>query len=187
LSIENELYERWKNAPEGGRHELEQEMYRAVRAHASAVVWSVLGEYGPDLAQDIASDVIRGIPRFRGDSQFSTWVHRIALNHVNSELRRRTRERDVFDYSVEIDAGGTPDLEERLIREVICVPDVVPSLTVGEIARKLSPDEGCLFQGMCEGKDQNELAVLLGIGVAAAESRRRRFVKQLRRKYSRKL
>ena len=73
---------------------------RAIRAlyqqHAPRV-YAVIRRMAADdsLAEDWAQEawvrVFRALPTFRGDSQFSTWVHRIA---VNSALHgRRTRDR----------------------------------------------------------------------------------------------
>lgn len=73
---------------------------RAVRALYEAYaprVYAVVRRLAADdaLAEDWAQDAwiraIRALPSFRGDSRFSTWIHRIA---VNSALHgRRARER----------------------------------------------------------------------------------------------
>ncbi|MEN9645285.1 MAG: hypothetical protein RL238_1954 [Actinomycetota bacterium] len=44
-----------------------------------------------DAAQEALIAVVRGLPRFDGRSQFSTWVYRIATNASLDELRRRRR------------------------------------------------------------------------------------------------
>ena len=63
-----------------------------------AVVRRIAGD--DDLAQDYAQEAwiraIRALPTFRGDSRFSTWLHRIAVNAALQALRktetRRKRE-----------------------------------------------------------------------------------------------
>jgi RNA polymerase sigma-70 factor, ECF subfamily len=78
---------------------------RAIRAlydryapRVYAVVRRIAGD--DDLAQDYAQEAwiraIRALPTFRGDSRFSTWLHRIAVNSALQALRkaetRRKRE-----------------------------------------------------------------------------------------------
>jgi RNA polymerase sigma-70 factor (ECF subfamily) len=70
---------------------------RALRAlwsqhapHIDAVVRRLAGD--PDLAEDIAQEVwiqiFRALPSYRGESQFGTWAHRIAVNRTLNALRR---------------------------------------------------------------------------------------------------
>ncbi len=49
-----------------------------------AIVRRLVGD--PDQAADVAQEVwiqiFRALPTYRGDSQFSTWAHRIAVNRT---------------------------------------------------------------------------------------------------------
>jgi len=70
---------------------------RAIRTqHApriDAVVRRLVGD--PDLAADVAQEVwiqnFRGPPSYCGDSQFSTWTHRVAVNRTLNALRSLRR------------------------------------------------------------------------------------------------
>lgn len=42
-----------------------------------------------DLTQEVFIHAFRGLCGFRGESSFSTWLYRIAINHCRSRLRRR--------------------------------------------------------------------------------------------------
>src|ERR687884_2029762 len=61
--------------------------------HIDAVIRRLVGD--PDLAADIAQEVwmqiFRALPSYRGDAQFGTWAHRIAVNRTLNALRRFRR------------------------------------------------------------------------------------------------
>lgn len=44
-----------------------------------------------DLFQEIVIQLWKSFPRFRGESKFSTWLYRIALNTAISDLRRQKK------------------------------------------------------------------------------------------------
>ena len=44
-----------------------------------------------DVYQEVLIRVYRGLPSFRGDSQFTTWLHRITVNVCISFVRQRKR------------------------------------------------------------------------------------------------
>jgi len=83
--------------------------------HIDAVVRRLCGD--PDLAADISQEVwmqiFRALPSYRGDSQFGTWAHRIAVNRTLNALRKVRRiaglEIDIEDdtASVEMDSDRT--------------------------------------------------------------------------------
>jgi RNA polymerase sigma-70 factor (ECF subfamily) len=103
----------------------------AARVHRLA--YRVCGD--PDLAEDLTQDVFvkvfRSLGQFRGDSAFSTWVHRIAvtvsLNAMRKVKRLREREADLDEahqHVFEPDAID-PDLRARLAAAIEALPDGV--------------------------------------------------------------
>ena len=86
-----------------------------------------------DLARDFTQDTfIRAFERlheFRGDAQFSTWLHpiavRVALNGLRKVKRLRQREADL-DEGLEV-AGAArvaePDLKRRLAAAIEALPE----------------------------------------------------------------
>lgn len=74
--------------------------------------------------RDDASDVVqeaylrayRGIERFRGDSQFSTWIHRITANCASTLRQRRSRHRhgELIEEAVPADDHPEHDPERRI-------------------------------------------------------------------------
>ena len=71
----------------------EQIFNQLVREHSEQLWWHVRRMVGShqdadDLLQDIFLKVWQSLPKFRGDSQLSTWVWRIATNETLNHLRR---------------------------------------------------------------------------------------------------
>lgn len=56
-----------------------------------------------DLFQEIIVQLWKSYPKFRGESKFSTWLYRIALNTAISDLRKQRRR------IIPIDPGHLPD------------------------------------------------------------------------------
>jgi RNA polymerase sigma-70 factor (ECF subfamily) len=46
-----------------------------------------------DLAQEVFISIFKAIDGFRGDSQLSTWVYRVAANHCRNRIKYLTRRR----------------------------------------------------------------------------------------------
>ena len=54
-----------------------------------------------DLTQEVFVHLIRKIGSFRGDSQFSTWLHRLTINLVLMHFRRKETRREQRDDTLE--------------------------------------------------------------------------------------
>ena len=139
-----------------------QALWRQHAPHIDAVVRRLAGD--PDLAADIAQDVwiqiFRALPTYRGDSQFGTWAHRIAVNRTLNALRRTRR---LATVEAEID-------EEALLVE----PDGERSLllaSIQEAAEKLAPGARTVFVlHDVEGYTHEEIARELGITPGGSKS-----------------
>src|SRR5687767_2472321 len=73
-----------------------RELYRQHSGRVYAVVRRLAGEdaLAEDWAQEAWVRVFRALPGFRGESRFTTWLHRIAVNsalHGRRWRERRTR------------------------------------------------------------------------------------------------
>jgi RNA polymerase sigma-70 factor (ECF subfamily) len=79
-----------------------------------------------DLTQEVFVKVSRGLPNFKGDSQLSTWIYRIATNAAIDSMRKSSfledARQELFDESNEIQGRDLwtgeepPSLEQRLLR-----------------------------------------------------------------------
>jgi RNA polymerase sigma-70 factor (ECF subfamily) len=130
--------------------------------HIDAVVRRLAGD--PDLAADIAQEVwiqiFRALPSYRGDSQFGTWAHRIAVNRTLNALRKVRRiekiEMDIEDHSVAVE----PDSERTWI-----------AASIEEAAARLSPGARTVFLlHDVEGYTHEEIARELGITPGGSKS-----------------
>lgn len=98
---------------------------RAIRAlydryapRVYAVVRRIAGD--EDLAQDYAQEAwiraIRALPTFRGDSRFSTWLHRIAVNAALQALRKQET-RKKRETPVKADIAIAPRARDSLLQK----------------------------------------------------------------------
>ncbi len=131
--------------------------------HIDVVVRRLVG-HDPDLAADVAQEVwiqiFRALSSFRGDAQFGTWAHRIAVNRTLNALRRTKRmaamEVDVDDETASVE----PEAERALL-----------AASIEEAANKLSPGARTVFLlHDVEGYTHEEIAVELGITAGGSKS-----------------
>ena len=130
--------------------------------HIDAVVRRLAGD--PDLAADIAQEVwiqiFRSLPSFRGDAQFGTWAHRIAVNRTLNALRRSRRLAQLETEIEEDSATSEPDGERSLL-----------AASIEEAATQLSPGARTVFLlHDVEGYTHEEIAEQLGITPGGSKS-----------------
>ncbi len=53
-------------------------------------------EYRKDLFQEILIQLWKSYPSFRGDSKFSTWMYRVAINVAIQDFRKAKKKRQLF-------------------------------------------------------------------------------------------
>ena len=82
--------------------------------HIDAVVRRLVGdpELAADIAQDVWMQIFRALPGFRGDAQFGTWAHRIAVNRTLNALRKSRRIAKA-ETAIEEDTAATEIDDER--------------------------------------------------------------------------
>ncbi len=76
---------------------------------AVRMVWST--DDARDLTQDILIKMIAGLPGFRGESRFRTWLYRVAVNHIFT-FKKQKEDEPVCTYDEFIrDLEQTPDTD----------------------------------------------------------------------------
>ena len=131
--------------------------------HIDMVVRRLVGN-DPDLAADVAQEVwiqiFRALPSYRGESQFSTWAHRIAVNRTLNALRKTKRLASIETEVNEDSASFEPDTDRSFIAE-----------SIEEAAAKLSPGARAVFMlHDVEGYTHEEIANELGITTGGSKS-----------------
>jgi RNA polymerase sigma-70 factor (ECF subfamily) len=71
-----------------------------------------------DLYQETVYNLWKAYPKFRGESSFSTWIYRIALNTCISRLRKETRQPTKTSFSLCINLPADPIENDEDIKEL---------------------------------------------------------------------
>ena len=149
-------------------------------AHApriDAVVRRLVGD--PDQAADIAQEVwiqiFRALPTWRGDSQFSTWAHRIAVNRTLNALRSVRRLAKIETVMEDDTVAVDDDLDRTFLAQ-----------SIDEAVRKLSPGARAVFVlHDVEGYTHEEIAEQFGITSGGSKAQLHRARMLLRRMLTR--
>jgi RNA polymerase sigma-70 factor (ECF subfamily) len=82
-------------AARNGDHPAFEELVRVTYADTYTLAYRLTGdeEDARDVVQESYLRAFRGLKRFRGDAQFTTWLYRITANCASTHLGRRARHR----------------------------------------------------------------------------------------------
>ena len=135
------------------------------RDRAWAVALRTLGDPGEaeDAVQDAFLSAFRQAGRFRGDAQFSTWLHRIVVNACLDKLRRR-RVHAVVPYDAEALAAIPDPRDDYAQRETV--------VEVTDALSRLSDDQRLAIVLVdLQGMSINEAAAILDVPAGTVKSR----------------
>lgn len=123
-----------------------------------------------DLTQEAFLQLFRKVHTFRGDSAFSTWLHRLSVNVVLMHLRRKKLPQTSLEESMETDAGGEGPRREPGKDDLILV-GAIDRLTLEDAIGQLPPGyrEVFLLHDV-EGYEHNEIAEFLGCSIGNSKS-----------------
>jgi RNA polymerase sigma-70 factor (ECF subfamily) len=123
-----------------------------------------------DVAQETFVRAYRALPRFRGDSKFSSWLYRIAVNRALTHLKKRRR-RGVADATLEEGLepepplGGDDGNPERLFLKA------EERARVREAVAKLPPRyRAVVTLFYLEERNYKEVAAVLGVPVGTLKT-----------------
>ncbi len=129
-----------------------------------------------DVVQETYLRAYRGLRRFRGEAQFSTWLYRITANCASTQMGRRSRHRhDELDLDMADDSGravGNPEvsIDASVLRDRL-------QLALGALPPKL---RAVVILRDVYDLPHEAIASELGISVSAAKVRLHRARLRLR-------
>ncbi|ATD67862.1 MULTISPECIES: RNA polymerase sigma factor RpoE [Luteimonas] len=117
-------------------------LVRKYQHRIAALIGRYISDWGEvqDVAQETFIRAYRAMANFRGDSQFYTWLHRIAVNTAKNHLVAHNRrpptdaidveDAEQFDSSIRLRDSDTPErelmrqqLEQTVMRAVEALPE----------------------------------------------------------------
>jgi RNA polymerase sigma-70 factor (ECF subfamily) len=126
-----------------------------------------------DMVQGIFLHVYERLDQFKGDSEFSTWLYRVAYNYTLGQMRaRRTRGERVTTSLDETYESEDGDLVQKY--EPVYVDDALEARLeyreLYEAIDKLKPREGLFIRMQMQGMDLVEIAEATGDTVQMVKS-----------------
>jgi len=118
-----------------------------------------------DLTQEVFIQLFRKIGSFRGDSAFSTWLHRLTINQVLMHFRRRSFKNEKTSEDGEMPeqtVHGTSDPNKMPVVDRIALKKAIGELPNGYRNVFVLHD--------VNGFEHEEVARLLGISVGTSKS-----------------
>ena len=118
-----------------------------------------------DLSQEVFVQVFRKLDTFRGESAFTTWLHRLTVNQVLMHFRKsRTRKEQLT---------RTGELQDQLIkgRKALTSFPILDRIALDEAIVKLAPGYRAVFVlHDIEGLEHLEISNILGCSVGTSKS-----------------
>jgi RNA polymerase sigma-70 factor (ECF subfamily) len=165
-------------AARAGDQQAFESLVRATYAETYTLAYRLTGdeEDARDVVQESYLRAYRGLRRFRGDAQFSTWLYRITANCASTHLGRRAKHRHeeladdapVVDSNPDVDPAARSDANATRDRLTAALRGLPPRLRAVVVLRDVYdlPHEA--------------IAAELGISESAAKVRLHRARKKLR-------
>lgn len=125
-----------------------------------------------DLFQEVTIQLWRAFPKFRGDSKFSTWMYRVALNTAITLYRkskRRVSTQDFESISFKIKAEEYDETVELQLKQMYSA------------VKKLNDIDKALVFLYLEDKSYKEISETLGITEVNARVKMNRAKEKLRK------
>ena len=151
-------------AAAGGQRSAFEQLYRRHVRRIFGVVWRLVGgneARAEELTQDAFVKAWQALPGFRGDSAFSTWLHRLAVNTALMDLRARAgnedRETDDAPLALEAAPARSRGTQLDLERAVASLPPRARAVLVLYDVEGWTHDEIATHLGMAVGSSKAQL------------------------------
>jgi RNA polymerase sigma factor (sigma-70 family) len=169
--VDSSLNEEVAKAQEGDRDALER-VVRSVQSKVYSLALRMLWhpEDAKDATQDILLRIVTHLSTFRADSAFSTWVYRIAVNHLlqcrRSRLETQTISFDEFGKDLEEGLTEAPTMSDLLLYQEIRV-----GCTLGMLSCLDRPHRIAYILGEILEMNSNEAAAVAAVEPATFRKR----------------
>lgn len=165
-----------QQATEGGLQAFEEIYERHhLRVHSICLRMTRNVSEAEDLTQEVFIHLFRKIGSFRGESAFTTWLHRLTVNHVLMHFRKRavrhertTQDGELPDRVVK----GTDDPGQMRVVERILLEEAIAKLPDGYRTAIILHD--------IEGLEHTEIARIKGRSVGTSKSQLHKARRMLR-------
>jgi RNA polymerase sigma-70 factor (ECF subfamily) len=132
-----------------------------------------------DLAQDVFIKAYFSLPKFKSQSEFGTWLYRIAVNHAKDYLRKnRTRMRDLSIEDVGEQRLAAADKSQEDIRS----EEERRTLVLAALERLPEKYRVILTLRDIEGMSYEDISRILGLSPGTVDSRLHRARQKLRQR-----
>ena len=122
-----------------------------------------------DLTQEAFLQLFRKIGTFRGESAFSTWLHRMAVNVVLMQLRKKNLPVVPIDETTEGEDEGT--IRKELGAADSRLAGSIDRLHLQRAVDELPPGYRTIFVlHDVEGYEHNEIAAMIGCSIGNSKS-----------------
>lgn len=122
-----------------------------------------------DLAQEAFLQLYRKIATFRGESAFSTWLHRLSVNVVLMHLRKKSLPVVSLEETTQAGEDDTP--RKDFGAEDVALAGSIDRLQLQRAVESLPPGYRMIFVlHDVEGYEHNEIASLVGCSIGNSKS-----------------
>jgi RNA polymerase sigma-70 factor (ECF subfamily) len=122
-----------------------------------------------DLTQEAFLQLFRKIGTFRGESAFSTWLHRMAVNVVLMQLRKKNLPVVPIDETTEGEEEGT--IRKELGASDVRLAGSIDRLHMHRAVDELPPGYRTIFVlHDVQGYEHNEIAEMIGCSIGNSKS-----------------
>lgn len=135
-------------------------LYHRYKRRVYGLVTRIVGPTdSEEVVQEVFVRIYRGLAKFRGDSQLSTWIYRLAVNASLSHIAKRKRRPECEEYQDQAHAEHVPLADPALSRRL---EEALQSLPPGYRAVLVLHD--------IEGQSHEQCAEILGCRIGTSKS-----------------
>jgi len=156
-----------RQSADSGQTQPFEEIFQLHHRRVYSICFRMMGNSteAEDLTQDVFIQVFRKLGSFRGESAFTTWLHRLAVNLVLMHFRKNHVRKEQLTED-----GETP-VEIMIDQNKFNRSPVLDRLALNEAIVQLPDGYRMVFVlHDVEGLDHNEIASLLGCSIGTSKS-----------------